>query len=523
MTPSHPTALERLPWPFRALLGWSAAAASIALTWAITPFRAFPFLLAFPTVILAFWFLDMAGGVVCAVTEAVLVDALLTKDQFRFSLGFVRQETRLAVFLTLTILLGWAIRRLASQRSTLATQELQQRLGLANAERLLAEERARASETLRDRDEILQIALQANHMGLWVWNLLDDTIQWSDEVYRIFGTEPGAVRPGYDTNIRFLHPDDAHIVSQACTHALFHPDEPYHTQYRIFWPDGSIRWIESQGKTQLDPTGHPTRIVGVVADITARKLSQDAMLRAEKLAVAGRLAASIAHEINNPLEAIANLLYLILHADSPNEASEHAAIALDELMRVSLITQQTLKFHRQSGAPKPTLLSEVLQTVLTLFRGKLAASQVKVDLRVEREVPIACMPSEIQQVLANLVGNSIEAMPNGGRLLIRIRPSCDWRDGRTQGIRLTLLDTGTGMDRNTMRRIFEPFFTTKTDTGTGLGMWVVAQLTERHHGHLRVASSQSPGRSGTAFSLFLPLEALAALYPAGQPAAAATQ
>jgi signal transduction histidine kinase len=114
------------------------------------------------------------------------------------------------------------------------------------------------------------------------------------------------------------------------------------------------------------------------------------------------------------------------------------------------------------------------------------------------------MPSETQQIFANLVANAIEAMPQGGRMVIRLRPSCDWRDGKTAGMLVTFRDSGMGMDRDTMRRIFEPFFTTKTDTGTGLGMWVVAQLVERHHGNVRLWSSQTAGRSGTAISVFLP-------------------
>jgi two-component system CheB/CheR fusion protein len=265
-----------------------------------------------------------------------------------------------------------------------------------------------------------------------------------------------------------------------------------------------VRWIESQGKCLVDAAGKITRIIGVAADITHRKRAEEAMLRTEKLAVAGRLAASVAHEINNPLEAVANLLYLITLSDAPPDAQKHAAAELDELMRVSLITQSTLKFHRQAGAPRMTMLSDVVSAVLDLFRAKLVAAQVKVAVDAEREIPVSCMPSEAQQIFANLVANAIEAMPEGGRLSIRLRPSVDWRDRRTAGMRVTVCDSGIGMDRTTMRCIFEPFFTTKPDTGTGLGMWVVSQLVERHQGHVRVWSSQRPGAAGTAFSVFLP-------------------
>jgi two-component system CheB/CheR fusion protein len=129
-----------------------------------------------------------------------------------------------------------------------------------------------------------------------------------------------------------------------------------------------------------------------------------------------------------------------------------------------------------------------------------------VKLRAEAETAVSCMPSEAQQIFANLVTNAIDAMPHGGRLTIRLRPSLDWRDRATRGMRITFADSGVGMSRDTLRRIFEPFFTTKLDIGTGLGMWVVAQLVERHNGQVRVWSTQREGRSGTAFSIFLPLD-----------------
>jgi PAS domain S-box-containing protein len=495
--------MERLPWALRAVLGCGSACAAVFLTYSITPLRAFPLLLAFPTVVLSAWFLGMWGGVVCGLTDAYLVDRYLTDTQFHFSVGFVREELRLTIFLLVSIMLGWAIRRLAAQRSELMTQELEQSLILAHAERQLAEERVRASEALRDRDEMLQLALQANGMGLWAWDLVENTIHCSDEMYRMYGRRPGSVGPAAEAWIGLVHPEDQAGIGELIVRTRDSGTE-LRSHYRVLWQDGSVHWIEVQGKYQRDGTGNAIRLVGVAADVTTRKLADEAMLRAEKLAVAGRLAASVAHEINNPLEAVTNLLYLIAQTDSAEEVRQHAEVAMDELMRISMITQQTLKFHRQSGKPKPVMLSEMVQTVLALFRAKLMAAQIDVQLRAEREASVECMPGEIQQVFANLVSNAIEAMPHGGRLMVRMRPSCDWRDGETQGMRVTFCDSGVGMDRATLRRIFEPFFTTKMDTGTGLGMWVVTQLVERHHGQVRVWSTHRDGASGTAFSVFLP-------------------
>jgi PAS domain S-box-containing protein len=496
-------AMGRLPWFLRFLLGCCMASGALAVTTTFTPLSSFPLLLAFPTVVFAAWFLGMWGAAGGALVDILMVNAFLTRTQLHVTAGTATQEFRLAMFLTVSLLLGWSMRRLSRQRAELSNHELQQKLALAQSERRLAEERARASEELRDRDEVLQLAMRANGMGLWVWDLQKGVIQRSDEVFRLVGCAPGEFGSDPDEWRQYVHPDDLEGFKETVARAKTEGRD-YHMQYRVRWADGSVHWLESQCKSQRDIDGRVTRIVGVMSDITHRKHAEEAMLRAEKLAVAGRLAASVAHEINNPLEAVANMLYLISHADSTEVARKYASDALSEQMRISLIAQSTLKFHRQTGTPKVTILSEVVGSVLTLFRGKLEAMEIAVDVQTGREVPIACMPSETQQIFANLIANAIEAMQNNGRLLIRLRPSREWGDRSIEGMRVTVCDTGAGIDRATMRRIFEPFFTTKPDTGTGLGLWVVAQLVERHKGRVQVWSSQRPGASGTVFSVFLP-------------------
>jgi PAS domain S-box-containing protein len=479
------------------------AMGAAALTSEITPLRTFPLLIAFPTVILAAWFLGMWGAVGCALTEVVLVDAFLTRSQFRFSTGNTSEEVRLAAFLLITLLLGWSVRRLAQQKAELESQELKRQLVLAESERRLAEERACAGEQLRYRDDVLQVALKASGMGLWVWDLQKNVVHRSDEVYRIVGCEPGAY--GSDPNAwqLFVHPEDIPVIKE--TFARIRKDgSDYRMQFRVRALDGSLQWLESQGKCQVDAEGKVVRILGVLANINHRKQAEEALLRAEKLAVAGRLAASVAHEINNPMEAVANMLYLISMTNSLEEARTQAATALEELMRIALVAQSTLKFHRETGAPKSTLLSDVMDSVLTMFHGRLHSVGIAVVLKAPQERPIHCMLSETHQIFANLIANAIESMQRDGRLLIRIRPSKDWRDQATPGMRVTICDTGGGIDRATASRIFEPFFTTKTETGTGLGLWVVAQLLERQKGSVRVWSSRRPGASGTAFSVFLP-------------------
>jgi PAS domain S-box-containing protein len=500
-------AAERWPRAVRGLLGCGAACLAQLLTYAIVPLRAYPAALAFPAIILSVWFLGMWGGLFCTLAEAVLVNLLPVQTQVQFPDENMPQGVRVTFFLVSSVFLGWAMRRLAQQRTQLRTQELQRSLIMAQAERQVAEEHARTSEALRGRNEVLQTALQANGMGLWVWDLQQGTAYYSDEMCRMTGCELGSIYPSADPWLKHVHPEDVKRVQEAVMQTR-EGLKDYHEQYRVVRPDGSVCWLESQGKCLRDGEGRPTRVVGVMADVTPRKLTEEAMLRTEKLAVAGRLAAAVAHEINNPLEAVSNLLYLISTAEATETSQSYARMALDELMRVSLITQQTLKFHRQTGSPAITRLSEVVAVVLALFSPRLRSAGITAQVRAVREADVACMPSEIHQIFANLVSNAIDAMPYGGHLVISLHSSHDWRNGKTPGMRVTFADSGLGMSRATMRHSFEPFFTTKAETGTGLGLWVVAQLVERRDGHVKGWSTQRAGASGTAFSVFLPYGAV---------------
>ena len=254
---------------------------------------------------------------------------------------------------------------------------------------------------------------------------------------------------------------------------------------------------------------HGVRWVGaVVVDTTGIKRSEDALRRTEKLAAVGRLSSSIAHEINNPLEAITNLLYLLRKLDGLGEqATAYIELANHEVARMSEIVQQTLRFHRQSARPSMTNIGEVLDSVLSLHRGKVRGQQVEVERRYRGDVELFCFSGEMRQLFANLIGNALDAMPSqGGRLFVAVRHSRDWRDPSIEGIRVVVADTGCGMSAAIQRRIFEPFFTTKEATGTGLGLWVSAEIIQKHGGRIRVRSrsDHEGAKPGTVFMVFLP-------------------
>lgn len=245
----------------------------------------------------------------------------------------------------------------------------------------------------------------------------------------------------------------------------------------------------------------------IVRDVSERMRAEEALRRTEKLAATGRLAASIAHEINNPLEALTNILFLLRNfSDLSPAALQYLGMAEHETRRITEIAQQTLRFYRQSTLPQRTALSELIDSVLDLYKSRMSNLDIRVERAYDPAETLFCFSGEIRQVVANLVGNAIDAMPSGGQLKIRARRSRDWKSPRRSGLRITVADTGGGMDGEVRDRIFEPFFTTKEDTGTGLGLWVSLEIIVKHAGAVRVRSRLAvPGRrSGTAFQIFLP-------------------
>jgi len=275
-----------------------------------------------------------------------------------------------------------------------------------------------------------------------------------------------------------------------------------------------LTWAEGHEPDEryLDFVYQPLReddnsISGVIilgVDVTENKRAQKALIQNEKLAAVGRLAASIAHEINNPLTAVTNLLYLARCAGSQEQVRDFLDRADDELRRISVITNQTLTFSKKAIHPQSVLGADLIESVVNVYRSRLLNGHVSLERRIRSGRQIACFEGEIRQVLNNLVGNAIDAMHGrGGRLLVRSRNSTDWATGR-EGVSITIADTGVGMNPKIRKKIFEPFFTTKGLSGTGLGLSVSLDIVARHQGSLRVRSRQTPGPSGAVFSLFLP-------------------
>ena len=246
------------------------------------------------------------------------------------------------------------------------------------------------------------------------------------------------------------------------------------------------------------------QILEVGRDITDQLRAEEALRETEKLAAMGRVAGIIAHEINNPLEAITNLIYLLRnHPSLDDDARNCAVLAEEELQRVSHITRQTLSFYRESKQPVSVSISELLQSVLTLQQHALQGNRIKLHKPTFSSCFVQGFPVELRQVFLNLIGNSIQAMPNGGVLGVRVRVATDWTRQR-RGVLVSIVDTGTGIRPQDARRIFQPFFSTKSTKGTGLGLWISKGIVQKYDGRIGFRSYRLAGRSITCFRVFLP-------------------
>ncbi|HYG97877.1 MAG TPA: ATP-binding protein [Terriglobales bacterium] len=302
-----------------------------------------------------------------------------------------------------------------------------------------------------------------------------------------------------------LHADDLPKCVEQWSRSIA-TGEPYEVECRLHRKgDGEYRWHLSRAVPLRDSRGLITKWFGSSTDVHDAKVAQQALLRSEKLAAAGRLAATIAHEINNPLEAVINLLYLAQRGVEPGHpVLEYLALADQELARVSEIARQTLGFYRDGSSPVSFALCDVIQTAVRLYSRRAQRRGVQITVECEPEITVKAAQGEIRQVLANLISNALDACPSDGRVRVHAYETRHRSNSNAPGVRIIVADNGAGIDCKTLARIFEPFFSTKKDIGTGLGLWVTREIVEKHGGTIRVRSTQKGSRTGSVFSIFLP-------------------
>jgi len=326
---------------------------------------------------------------------------------------------------------------------------------------------------------------------------------WNASAERMFGYKPEEIigRPVTTIIPPELHKDEIMILGK-----IRRGERIEHFETIRVTKSGQRLNVSLTVSPIKDETGKVIGAAKILRNITERKQTEDALRRAEKLAATGQLAATIAHEINNPMQALTNLLALVAYKTSLDENTRQlVSLAETEVRRMSHIVRQMLSFHRESARPVPLRITEVLEDVLELFVMRMRSNEIKVERRYEFSEEIPGFPVELRQLFANLICNAIEAVSEKGQIQIHVSPWRDMTRPERSGVRILIADNGPGIKPDLRKRIFEPFFTTKAEKGTGLGLWVVKGVVGRHEGSIRMRSSTVPGRSGTVFSVFLPM------------------
>jgi PAS domain S-box-containing protein len=361
-----------------------------------------------------------------------------------------------------------------------------------------------AARTLqRETAGRLRQALDAAQLGTWTWDRASDLLDLDERAAQLFHV-PAHVRiTRTELRERIVAPDDIPVTRESLERAL-ESGGLYSAEYRVDDHAGGQTWVSATGIATFAPNSSEiTGMVGTIQNITGRKSQEAALRQSEKLAATGRLAATIAHEINNPLEAVTNLIYLSRTDPEVPVPVQHLLETADtELARVAQIAQQTLGFYRDTTRPGDINLNDLLQSVVDLFTRKMTSHKIDCKLDLEDGLTMYGLQGEMRQVFSNLVVNAIDAftsVPKSGCLRIRGRH----RRGDPHGVSILISDDGTGIPSHVRDRIFSPFFTTKQSVGTGLGLWVTRGFIEKHGGHIHFRTrTDSP--SGTTFRVYLP-------------------
>ena len=359
-----------------------------------------------------------------------------------------------------------------------------------------------AEQELQRTQDRFNLVVDAADLGFWYCDLPFEELRWDDRTKDHFWLPPDA-RVTIDDFYRILHPDDRERTRAAIATSV-NDHKGYDIDYRSVSPTGEVKWIRAVGRGFYNIEGDPISFDGVTMDITARRRAEEALRSSEKLAATGRLAATIAHEINNPLEAVTNFIYLAKTTEGiSDKVRDYLEIADQELGRVSHIARQTLGFYRDSSGPTTIQVAGLVQDVVNLYQRRIHYKALNVAVEVSPDLVISGLAGEMRQVVSNLLANAIDASADNGKIRIRARSLPDPRSGQP-AIRITIGDSGCGMTPEVRRKLFTPFFTTKADVGTGLGLWVTKGMVEKARGRIRVRSREN---AGTVFSMIFPATA----------------
>ena len=321
---------------------------------------------------------------------------------------------------------------------------------------------------------------------------------WNAAATRLFGYRPEEI---VGRSVLLIIPPELRSEEPEILRKVTSGERIEHFETRRRRKNGELIHISLTISPIRDSFGHIIGISKIARDITERKRTEAALFESERMAAIGRLAASIAHEVNNPLEAILNLSYLLSrNASLDEEGRVYTQLLLSEVIRVSEITKQTLSFYRESSNPVPINMGALLEGIFALHRPTLQQKSIRVHSCVQAGASILGRPGEIRQILTNLLINAMDALPNGGEISAHVS-----RLKKGQVVCVSLADNGSGIPEGIRERIFEPFFTTKQSRGTGLGLWVSQGILRKYGGSIRMRTSSAPARkTGTTFRVCFP-------------------
>jgi PAS domain S-box-containing protein len=395
-----------------------------------------------------------------------------------------------------------------TKRLKSAYGELQKQGELAQQQSAREIARAREDERmLQESERRLRLALEAGKMGTWKWDAATDLLDVDEKAAEIFAWTPHASITRSALREHAVFPEDRAPTSQALAEALKGKDN-YRSEYRVVREDGSVIWVHSSGTPvfSVENPGEVVGMIGTVQDITERRNQEATLKQTEMLAATGRMAATIAHEINNPLEAVTNLIYLAkTNQNIPDSVRRHLEVADEELARVGQIAQQTLGFYRDTSRPHALNVAAVISDVIAVFERRLSYKQMYCRPEFRGNLEIVGLQGELRQAISNLLLNAMDASSNGDPLRIRARETRLLGTGLA-GVSIAVCDSGCGISDSAKKKLFSPFFTTKQSVGTGLGLWVTKGIVEKHGGSIRFRSRVQPP-CGTIFRIVLPRRA----------------
>ena len=359
---------------------------------------------------------------------------------------------------------------------------------------------AKLQEAL-DASQRLAAIVESSDDAIIGKNLNGIVTSWNPCAERMFGYTAEEM---IGQSVRKIIPQDVFADEDRIMSAVARGERTEHFETVRKRKDGENIEVSLTLSPVCDEGGNIVGVASISRDVSQQKKVEKALHTTERLATVGRMAATIAHEINNPLEAVTNLVYLAQSYMTDEAGKGFLQHAQQELARVALLTKQTLGFYRETKGARQLTLGELVTPLVSVFSARARNKQISIETQIKQDPSIFGIAGEIRQLFANLLNNSIDAVPNKGRIVIRIQQAQERGGIMRHGARLTVCDNGPGISTETRKKLFEPFFTTKRDVGTGLGLWVSSNIVRKHEGTIKVRSSTEPGESWTVFSVFFP-------------------